>query len=340
MAEGWIDEMKLKVVHAIADIADRSSGVVRMTTALDAALEKAGVDSRICTSIRELKAVVDANTILHVHNSWLSIVMFTAVLKRRMGCRLVVSPHGSMSAWALGKSKWKKRIVWLLGMRRVWRLADAFVAASEKEQEEIAARLKAMGIRRSIEVIRFGCELCSLAVRHNPENRDLHILYLGRVEPVKGLDRLLAQVRDVPNICLRIAGPSIGGYGERLAARIPGCPWIEFVGEVHGEEKEAAFSWADVLVLPSYSENFGSVVAEALSRGVPVIASQGTPWQEVEAVGCGWWTDDFRAAAEAAKRADLVEMGRRGAAWVRQTFNWDKCAEQLKNFYIAVGDGN
>lgn len=325
----------MKVIHAIAGITDRSSGIVRNTLALDAALRKAGVDSRICTSIRELKQVVDADTILHVHNSWMPIVMATAGVKRKTGCRLVVSPRGSMSDWALCKSKWKKRVVWLLGMRKVWARADAFVATSEKEKLEICKRQKRMGIQRPVEVVRLGCEFGQMRPRRNPEGRELHILYLGRVEPVKGLDRLLDQLNGMMNVQLRIAGPSINGYDAILRKR----GGAEFIGEVHGEAKETAFDWADVLVLPSYSENFGSVVVEALSRGVPVVASKGTPWQEVEDVGCGWWTDDFRAAIEMARSANLMEMGGRGYEWVKTYFTWNASARCLSAFYQRVVHG-
>lgn len=332
----------MKVVHAIADITDRSSGIVRNMLALDAALRKAGIDSRICTSLRELKQVVDADTILHVHNSWMPIVLATAGVKRKTGCRLVVSPRGSMSDWALCKSKWKKRIVWLVGMRKVWTRADAFVATSEKEKLEISQRQKRMGIQRPVKVVRLGCESGQIRPRRNPEGRELHILYLGRVEPVKGLDRLLNQLNGIKNAQLRIAGPNIGGYAEILRGRDAPAPTephalkVEFLGEIHGEAKESAFDWADVLVLPSYSENFGSVVVEALSRGVPVIASKGTPWQEVEEIGCGWWTDDFRAAIETARSANLLEMGGRGVEWVKTYFTWDASARCLSEFYRGV----
>ena len=319
----------VRVVHAIAGVADRSSGIVRNTLALDAALRAAGAESRICTDRRELARIVDAGTVLHVHNSWLPIVLATAGIRRRTGCRLVVSPRGSMSAWALGKGKWKKRLAWWFGMRRVWKLADVFVATSEKERDEISARQRGLGMERPVEVVRLGCEFGQVRPRQNPQGRELHVLCLGRVEPVKGLDRLLDQLKGVKDVRLRIAGPSIGGYGESLRGRGE----AEFVGEIHGEAKEAAFDWADVLTLPSWTENFGSVIVEALSRGVPVVASRGTPWSEVETVGCGWWTDDFRAAAEAAKTADLVSMGQRGSAWVRAEFVWENCAVRLKAIY-------
>ena len=64
-----------------------------------------------------------------------------------------------------------------------------------------------------------------------------------------------------------------------------------FVGPIEGEKKESAFSNADLFVLPTYSENFGIVVAEALAHGLPVLTTTGAPWSMLPERGCGWWVD-------------------------------------------------
>ena len=66
---------------------------------------------------------------------------------------------------------------------------------------------------------------------------------------------------------------------------------VEVVGPLFGEAKDAAYRDADLFVLPSYSENFGIVVAEALSYGVPVLTTTGCPWQELQTHNCGWWVE-------------------------------------------------
>ena len=88
-----------------------------------------------------------------------------------------------------------------------------------------------------------------------------------------------------PDWRLVIAGPDNGGYlskMQHLAAQLH-LKRIEFVGALKGKQKWEAYQEADIFVLPTYSENFGMTVAEALAAGVPAIVSKGAPWRRVGA---------------------------------------------------------
>ena len=115
---------------------------------------------------------------------------------------------------------------------------------------------------------------------------------------------------------------------------------VVITGEVQGEIKEALLANADVFVLPSYSENFGIVVAEAMAWGRPVIASTGTPWKDVAGVGAGWWVepeeDALANALEEALgkgRGELEAMGMRGRALVEERYSWSAPAAKLVEAY-------
>ncbi len=101
-------------------------------------------------------------------------------------------------------------------------------------------------------------------------------------------------------------------------------------------------------MLPTHSENFGLVVAEALGAGVPVLTTKGAPWRELETHACGWWTDvsvdaiaDCPHEATQTSRADLDAMGERGRALVLDKYGWDDAARQMKAVYEWIlGQGD
>lgn len=115
---------------------------------------------------------------------------------------------------------------------------------------------------------------------------------------------------------------------------------VEMVGEVLGEAKRRLFEKADMAVVPSYTENFGMVVAEALAHGVPVIASRGTPWKRLEEIGCGMWVrntpEELAEAIERMSRMPLREMGWRGRNWMEREFGWESRAQEMIRCYDAA----
>lgn len=177
----------------------------------------------------------------------------------------------------------------------------------------------------------------------------LRLAYLGRLDPKKGIENLL-QARSMLNgtagLSMTIAGAGAAGYErelQRAISHMPSAIQPTLLGAVSGENKEAFFANADVVVVPSYTENFGMVVAESLARGVPVIASKGTPWQRVEEVGCGLWVDnDPESLASAIKRISgmpLRAMGERGRDWMAREFSWDQMAKRTVDVYQRMANG-
>jgi glycosyltransferase involved in cell wall biosynthesis len=180
--------------------------------------------------------------------------------------------------------------------------------------------------------------------------RDSQVLFLGRLHPHKNPDLLLRAWASIAhpkdNSILTFAGPDVAQLKpvlEREAARLGFAGRVRCVGPVAGDAKARLLARARVLVLPSRSENFGNVVAEALSHGTPVIASTATPWKEIVTRGCGWWVRcEEQALASALAEAmrlrteTLDEMGRRGRQWMAAAHSWKSIAKRMTAFYQEV----
>lgn len=126
-----------------------------------------------------------------------------------------------------------------------------------------------------------------------------YLLYVGRLNQIKNIDIILSGLAQLPafmngNVKFKLAGEKTGEYYESLvhqAKKLGISDKVEFLGLVTGTEKDRLYAGAKCLLLMSKSENFGNVIVEALSQGTPAIASQGTPWQQLDEKGAGWWID-------------------------------------------------
>jgi len=289
------------------------------------------------------------DTVIHDHGIWLPSNHAVAVAAQSLEMPRIVSPRGMLSSWALAAKSLKKRAAWTLYQRRDLMRAAALHATSESE----AADCRQIGYRGQITVVANGTEFPPPSSGDNPslqgpKPRARTVLYLGRVHPVKGLTTLVdawSQIRP-PDWRLLIAGDDAEGYAAEVQDRIKGQglgELVEMIGPVAGPKKWDLYRSADLFVLPSFSENFGMVVAEALSCGVPVITTRGTPWQDLQIHQCGWWIDpgvaplaDAIRTAFATSPAELRAMGERGRRLVESKYTWEGTAREMLSLYESV----
>src|SRR5262249_43661954 len=146
-----------------------------------------------------------------------------------------------------------------------------------------------------------------------------------------------------------IAGPDEGGHRLEVDKAVSAAglsDTVSFIGPVDGARKRSVYRTADLFVLPTYSENFGIVVAEALAYGVPVLTTTGAPWPALVERKCGWWVDpNIDNIAAGLREATLCEpgilqaMGARGRDWVSTEFNWEGISEKFIILYESVLTG-
>ena len=266
----------------------------------------------------------------------------TLLLCKFLGKPVVWSPRGMLQRWE-GTRRPRLKALWEMVCRSAAPQTFILHVTSVEEAKQSAARMPGL----EMAVIANGVEIPESAT-HNTGHHGLRVVYLGRLDPIKGIENLL-QARSIlkddtrSSLSLVIAGAGSAEYTKHLQYIISRMSPVErpkMVGAVLGGEKERLFANADVVVVPSHTENFGLVVAEALARAVPVIASKGTPWQRVEEIGCGLWVDNSpQSLANAIKqisRMPLREMGRRGREWMLREFSWDLTAKRTMELYDSM----
>lgn len=284
--------------------------------------------------------------IIHNHGLWMMPNVYPGMVAKQHNLPSVISPRGMLTAWAMQNGSVVKRLFWPLVQKPALTATTCFHATARSEYEDI----RRMGFRQPVAVIPNGIDIPDDVTKQRSGLRTL--LFLGRVHPKKGLDMLLPAWKAVQDRFsdwrLSIAGPDNDGYlaqMQHLAQRLQ-LKRTEFVGAVRGEAKWDAYRNAELFVLPTYSENFGMAVAEALASGVPAIVSKGAPWGDLDKKAAGWWIDigldplvSCLEGALAQVPDTLNEMGQRGRNWMEKEFSWDRLGLQMDETYRWILDG-
>ena len=349
----------------------RAGGIEAATKGLVTALAGQGVvvTRRFTDAPQSIDAVPDC---VHIHGIWSPTLARRFMHWRRLGVPCVVTVHGMLAPWAMAHKRLKKQVAWHIYQKRLLNLASALHATSDRE----AGDLRKLGLKPRIDIIPWGIEVAeerALNSKHeilnggedeernapvchskskiqNSKSSSLHrtALFVGRIYPVKGLPMLVeawARVRPV-GWEMKIVGPDEAGHQSEVEALIREAGLgadFEFAGALEGDALHQAYDNADLLILPSYTENFGMVVAEALAHGCPVIASQGSPWSGLLEHGCGWWpavsSDGLADALQEATslaRDQLELMGVKGRLWMQRDFSWEQSAKKMRDVYESV----
>jgi glycosyltransferase involved in cell wall biosynthesis len=284
-------------------------------------------------------------TLVHDNGLWSPAHIAATAAARRLALPLVISPHGMLEPWALAWHGRRKRLALATYERRFLAEVSGLLATAPSEAAAIRALVPGPPIATIANGVACPPDVPDRRDHDTPQPRTL--LFLSRLHPKKNLPGLVAAFASIaaafPDWTLVMAGPDEGGHAAVLAATIARLDMsrrIDLRGAVAEADKAALFAACDLFVLPSFSENFGIVVAEALAAGVPVVASTGTPWAVLADQACGWQAGTEPAALAAvladAMRLPAAErraMGKRGHALVKGAFGWDGIAARMRSFY-------
>jgi glycosyltransferase involved in cell wall biosynthesis len=300
--------------------------------------------------------------IMHINGFWEYSVYMASRIARVNSIPYLLRPAGCLEPWRLRHGcfkRLKKRLYFNLISKSVMQYAACLHAVSKQE----ADHFRQAGYHGPITIVPNGVDVntfrmgdASEAQTYWPKLKDRPVvLFMSRLSPEKGLDILIPVWADIvkskayKDAMLVIAGPDDRGYRKVVEGIIDRCDMdskILLTGMVRGREKLALLRRADIFILPSYSENFGIVVPEALACGTPVITTTGTPWKELVDIDAGRWVAPERGhLAEAL--CELLEMpretreamGKRGRKLVFEKYTWESAARKLHIVYRHILEG-
>ncbi len=286
--------------------------------------------------------------VVHVNGCWMPQCALAQRWAQQAGCKVVLTPHGMLEPWIIKRHYYTRKLpaLWLY-QKKALREAEALVATAESEKGNI---LK-LGYNPNVCVIANGIDVDAVKMKMSWK-RTRRIVFLSRVHVKKGIEMLIEAVAKLGNELktyeVIVAGEGEAGYVEALKDKVAAAgmgDMVRFVGGVYGEDKWNLLRSADVLVLPTFSENFGIVVAEALACGTPVITTKGAPWGDLEEWGCGWWIERSVDCLVAAMKDflaltgdELERMGRMGRRLVEAKYSSRRMAADMLALYRRLPD--
>lgn len=285
----------------------------------------------------------------HTNGMWMHCNHATCVTARKKERPYIITPHGMLHPQAMKRSAWKKDLILALGgVNKDLEQANCIHVTCQEEMNNY----RKLGYKNPVAIIPnpFNAPLYLDEIKNN---RGLQrIGFLGRLYPYKKADALIdawislgTAVKDAQ---LVIMGKGEPQYEQMLKERVRqhGLQNVEFAGFVTGREKFEQLASLTALCVPSDFENFGMIVTEALSVGTPVIASLGTPWEELNTEHCGYWVkndvptlagtiaDVLSLSAE-----EIARMGENGKQLVQAKYKDTQVALMMKQLYEWMLNG-
>jgi glycosyltransferase involved in cell wall biosynthesis len=291
--------------------------------------------------------------VVHTNTVFAPIILFVHWLCQWQKIPYVMTPHGMLEPWAMSYKGWKKRLYYNIFEKPTLQKVSAIQVIANVE----ASNLKSLGFEH-LAVVPNGIHRQEFAHLTNPEvfykqfpgtvSKTL-ILFLGRIDPKKGLDLLAPAFSKVhakfPETHLVIAGPDNIGFQTTVQGyfRQAGClDAVTFTGMLIGELKYAALAAANLYVAPSYSEGFSMSILEGMASALPCIITTGCNFPEAATIKAAYVVDiDADAIADAliqclSKPQEAKAMGDRAREFILQNYTWESAAKKLVTVYEAI----
>jgi glycosyltransferase involved in cell wall biosynthesis len=277
--------------------------------------------------------------LIHLQHIWDPYIHIMAVIARWKGIPYILSTRGMMEPWILNRNRWKKKLGLALYQNNDIKKAKCIHVTSEIEKIHSIQ----LGYNNPIAQIPNGLDTSHIfGLKPNYQNKK--VVFLSRIHTKKGIEILLDawKVANLSDWTLEIAGDGEKRYIKKINDKIKNdhISKVRFLGPKYGDEKWRFLRSGSIFILPSYSENFGMVIAEALALGLPVITTKNTPWKEIKEYKCGWWIKlnlneliNILHTATQCNCHELQLMGIRGKKLIQEKYSIQIVAEKMSHLY-------
>lgn len=299
--------------------------------------------------------------IVHLNGVWPPLNSVVAIYALIKGKKIIVTPHANLMPGDIKKTpfkKIKKMIAWNLYIK-FWAKKSCFHVTAENEFKaikDIWHKGKIVQLPNGINVSEFSTlPTIDIIINKFPELKNKKILlFLSRIYRNKGLS-LLAHAwgtlaSDFPDWHLLIVGQGDNKHWLEIEAILNNYNMSNrytYAGHLDGKLRLSAYNAANLFVLPTYWENFGIVIAEALMANTPVITTTKAPWDEIVTKKCGWIIEpdqkeliDKLKIAMSLPSEELKKMGALGAEFVMKNYDWKSIAVKMRKYYEQIISGN
>ena len=266
----------------------------------------------------------------------------------------IMTPHGMLEPWALNYKSWKKTPYFALIEKPALQRASAIQMLASSEADNV----QQLALKPPLVIIPNGIYQEDFQIFSNPEifyqqfpetRHKVLILFLGRIDPKKGLDMLAIAFGKVhaqfPETHLILAGPDNIDFSptvKRYFSEVNCLEAVTFTGMLTGSLKYSALATADIYVAPSYSEGFSVSVLEGMASGLPCVMTTGCNFPEA-----GMEKAALEIDIDAQQLTDVLlwclinpeeaqQIGDRARQFIFENYTWDKIANKMKKVYCDI----
>ena len=294
--------------------------------------------------------------LIHCQNLWDPIYNKIAKIARKYDIPYMMTPRGCLEPWAYQGQGFikniKKKLAMMLYQKRDLQKSVCILATANMEADNI----RRLGIKTPIAIVPNGIDISEYKCRSVDFKASVkkQLMFLSRIHQKKGIEFLINAWEQLhtkyPDWNIIIAGNGEESYIKQLKdmillKKLQNC--VQIIPPVFGESKRRLYYESSLFILPTYSENFGMVIAEAMSCGVPCITTNGTPWQELNDKNLGWCIElnQKNLISTISKAIDLgvdtlFDIGQSCSKHIYDTYQYTEVAAKNKAVYDWIVNGS